>query len=180
MTGRTHLMLGVIAAQLAVDAGYVASTPLVWTATIFGAIAPDFDSPDATVLRPSSLVRAYLPRWLRTLIDLPFQIIGGIVRLFTRHRGITHWPIVPIGLLLLGLALRMPLLALFCLGYLTHIAADACTLGGAPLLAPFRSRCFSLTRCRSGGTVDILLFSICIVLFVWRRVAGDWPLAFFL
>lgn len=64
--------------------------------------------------------------------------------------------------------------AAYALGCLAHIAGDACTVGGVPVLWPSR-RCYRVARLRTGGWVETRLvgsFLLCTIgALTWVQVA---------
>ncbi len=141
MTWRTHLLAGFTSLWLltlvpgAVDP--INFAPLMVSAGI-GALLPDLDAQQSKI---ASLevggVRPLLP-------------VSGAVHAALGHRGFMHS--------LAGLALvsgmasglspwtgwQIP--AAFSLGYFTHLALDACTVSGVPLLFPSKRRYWFLPR----------------------------------
>lgn len=134
MNGLTHLAIGLIAARVA-----GADQPLQYLAAGAGSLLPDLDG-GGVFSRP---LEALLPRLVSRapvvqIADDVAQTGSSIIRKIFGHRGLLHWPI------LVGLALALmgrPSIAdwklWLLLGYLAHIYADALTVRGVPLGAPF-------------------------------------------
>jgi len=95
--------------------------------------------------------------------------LGKVVSYLFKHRGILHSIITPVILcVLLGLWNKNYALALF-IGYIGHLAADALTLMGIPVLYPFtefRLRGF-LKTARLGEWVIFVLLVIVILMIIW-------------
>lgn len=96
-------------------------------------------------------------------------------RTFNRiHRGTSHWFGWWLALWALGLSGVLPgpaasVVAGLGFGALTHVALDACTTAGVPLL-PLRLRGqrwaqWSLGLCRTGGVGEYVFLAVAVVLF---------------
>lgn len=174
MMGRTHLVSGVAVGLATVGvapSGFTGGA--VWVALVsVASLAPDLDHPNATLTRGLGVFGwvacrgvTFLSRWaFRTLRGPGDRGDGG-------HRYLTHtlvsgpavglvtvavWALLPAGLPLgcwtAGAAVT--------LGWWTHIAGDAITPSGCPLLWPLRVRRCRWWRFRSrlsvltGGAVE--------------------------
>lgn len=141
MMGRTHILIGVGSLWLlspipnALTPDNVA--PLVLCAAL-GALLPDLDA------------QSSLAKHLSVARIQPFAPVAYVLSRDLGHRGATH------SLLGLGVfgALTLPLgfflgwlpWGALCLGYGSHLAADACTKSGIPFLHPRRTRYHLLPR----------------------------------
>lgn len=144
MTWRTHALAGVAslwiveaAAPALVAGGEPGTLGLLAAVSALGALLPDLDAAQSKASNLS--VGGVAP------LALPAILLH---RAFG-HRGLLH---SGLGLLLFGLLVCLPLgfwwggglsLALW-LGYMSHLAADACTRTGIPFLYPDRRRLFLL------------------------------------
>ena len=135
MLGRTHALVGAITVWWLVvpfiSVDYAA--PLLLCGAV-GALLPDLDSP-----------RSLLTAWRIAGIS-PLRPLASLINQTFGHRGALHsllgWVIASLGfilLLLLPLWSALGSLAL-SLGYLSHLAADACTKTGIPIFYPGRIR----------------------------------------
>lgn len=139
----SHVVLGVSAWALAQRAGLVVPLgPEGAAAAALGALLPDIDHPS------SWLGRRLWP------ISKPISMVLG-------HRGLTHSLLAVTG----GLAVLMlaepgrglvRLAEPLALGYLSHLAADALTPAGVPLLWPWKQR-FGVGLCPTGGVMEWLV-----------------------
>jgi inner membrane protein len=144
----SHIALGV-ASWTALCRGEglpLAEVDLLWAAV--GALLPDLDHPSS-----------WVGRRLR-LVSVPVRLLFG-------HRGLTHSLLAAAG----GLALlhwqgldgkAAPLVV----GYLSHLAGDACTPSGVPLLWPAR-RCYSLKLFQTGGLIEHTVILLVMVTTAW-------------
>ena len=173
MTWRTHALMGVAslwileaAAPGLVAGGEPGNLGLLAAVAAFGALLPDLDAAQS---KASNLSLGGVA---------PLALPALVLHRAFGHRGLLH---SALGLLLFGLLVCLPLafwggagpsLALW-LGYGSHLAADACTRTGIPLLYPLRWRLFLLPpRCRfvtGSATEDAflpLLASLVLLLLV--------------
>ena len=142
----THQIAGVgLAAVTAatVDATTTGAAVLVAGAWV-GSLLPDADRAGTRVYRPTRLERRLWPaRALGWLARLPLRPLVVL-----KHRGIAHSlaactvAAVTCGLLvsLLAPAAAVAAGAGVAIGYLAHVAADACTPSGVALFAPVSRR----------------------------------------
>ena len=136
MMGRTHALIGVCSLWLLAPLPHVltASTlgPLALTAAV-GALMPDLDA-------TQSLIRSTQLLGIR-----PFVPIAALLHGAFGHRGLLH---SAVGLLLFCLLAALPLAfwwgllpsLVLAIGYASHLAADACTKSGIPLLFPKKAK----------------------------------------
>lgn len=167
MMGHTHALFG--AAALVVAAPWIAPQPpsnallaLYTGAAVAGALAPDLDAEDSTILRRLGPFGG--------LTKIGLKLLG------VKHRGVLHSGLaliaVTVGAVVIGgwLGDRGVGLA-FALGWISHVAvADALTLSGVPLFWPGKRRFHLLPRplrIRTGGPVEGLLFGAVSVGLLW-------------
>ena len=95
-----------------------------------------------------------------------------------KHRGVSHWPL-PWGVLTLWLFHHgEPVASLagwFALGALFHIGADLFTLGGVPLIVPWRR--VRLGRLRTGRWGERVVSAAAVGVIGARLAAAVGPLA---
>lgn len=141
MMGRTHTLIGVSSLWLLAAIPNVITpdtlAPLIICAAL-GALLPDLDANSSTI------------KYLSVARIQPFAPVAYVLSRDLGHRGATH------SLLGLGVftVLILPLLwfwpwtlwAALVLGYASHLAADACTKSGIPLLHPRKVRYHLLPR----------------------------------
>jgi membrane-bound metal-dependent hydrolase YbcI (DUF457 family) len=138
----THQIAGVglaaaTAAALDAPAGTVA---LVLAGAWLGSLLPDADRAGSRIYRSRRLERRV---W-------PLRLLGGLARIPLRllillgHRGLTHSLVAAGGFAALAWLAAPAFGAGLAIGYLAHLAADACTPSGVPLLAPLSGRRFHL------------------------------------
>ena len=152
----SHVVVAASAWILAQRAGLAAPLgPEGVAAAALGALLPDIDHPS------SWIGRRLWP------ISKPLSMVIG-------HRGLTHSLLaVMAGLAVLvlmepgrGLArLAEPL----ALGYLSHLAADALTPSGVPLLWPLKQR-FGIGLCSTGGIVEWMVVAALAATTIWLQV----------
>jgi inner membrane protein len=142
----THQITGVGLAAVAV-AAFDASTAtgaVLLSGAWLGSLLPDADKPGTKIYRRTRLERRNpLARGIGALARLPLRAL-----LMLGHRGITHslCAVAVAGIFAGGLVtLVSPPFARIAaagvaIGYLAHIAADACTPGGVALFAPLSRR----------------------------------------
>ncbi|MGI9862326.1 metal-dependent hydrolase [Moorella naiadis] len=171
MRGSTHLFTGLAAASLLVhDYAGLGMAAL-------GALMPDIDHPDSLISRemtpgmpPGRIGRGIasvmlLGAWYQT--RLPLLLAAGIAFLvltFMPHRGVTHSLLGMAAAWLAIKALGWPQVP-FLIGYSVHLAEDALTPSGIPLLYPYQKRT-RVPLVRTGSVVDWLIGLAGIVIFV--------------
>lgn len=150
--GRTHILIGMSSLWLLhlVPNVLMPDTiaPLL-AAAILGALLPDLDANSSTI------------KYLSIAKVQPFAPLSVLLSRDWGHRGMTHS--------LIGLAVFVvlvspialfwswPIWAALCLGYMSHLAADACTRSGIPLLYPNKRRFHLLPmgwRFRTGSLAE--------------------------
>lgn len=156
MMGRTHLMLGAASLWLLRPLPDLVSTddlaPMLALAA-FGALLPDLDASSSTL------------RHLRIGGLTPFVPLSQVLHGRFGHRGALHslWGLGVLALLVLPLLIWLPwrwYLSLL-LGYASHLAGDACTRSGIPLLYPRLERRHllpSFLRLTTGSPAEEVVF----------------------
>lgn len=182
MTWRTHALVGVGSLWLlqpvphGIGAGDgVSNVGLLAAVAVFGALLPDLDA-------SQSRIKHLSPGWG---IE-PFVLPSLLLHRAFGHRGLLH---SGLGLALFTVLFALPLAfwwgwqpsAALALGYASHLAADACTRTGIPLLHPRRLRFFLLPpslRLVTGSPAEdamlpLLAAPILLLLFLHlRNLAG--------
>ena len=119
MMWRSHLVMGVVAAEITFEVLEITRAPELYALALLGSLVPDLDEP-----------RAKLSRIL-FFISIPLSKV-------VTHRGFTHTllfsALVASGLYLLSVPLAMVLF--LSVGILSHLIADAMTYVGVPWLYP--------------------------------------------
>lgn len=139
MMAGSHLVVGAAAWAITARLGGAGIVePLALGAAALGALLPDVDHPHSRVGR---LVKP---------VSVPLSLLLG-------HRGVTHSLLAVLAALYAAGRLGMAWMAApVAVGYLSHLAADALTPAGVPLLWPLRAR-FALPLARTGGMIEIIL-----------------------
>lgn len=175
MTGPTHILCGLTAGIVVQKWGLGQLTAPLLLVLCIGALAPDIDG-DGSITRPGKILRRFLPKGVALMIDSLVQVVVEIVQALTRHRGVLHWPLVGVILLVLGIYLKKIWLFWFAIGYISHLLADACTKSGIPILAPFRTKPISFSPVATGSTVEAFIagaLAFYVVLFGWKLLPEE-------
>jgi membrane-bound metal-dependent hydrolase YbcI (DUF457 family) len=162
MTAPTHVISGL---AVVVAVGRLAGmTPdaVGLLAVIFGSLAPDIDG-TGVITRPGTILRRLLGRGLANLLDMIAEFVAAVVRLFFRHRGFIHAPLLAVCLLAAGVLLAQGCLIWFGVGYAVHLLGDAMTRGGIPMWSPFSTRRVSLSSMRTGSRGELVVASVLLV-----------------
>lgn len=149
MMAGSHVAVG--AALWAVTAklcGANPADPQALAAAALGSLLPDIDHPGSWAGRKLKAV------------SVPLSLVVG-------HRGVTHSALAVLACfaLLAGMGMGWGA-APVAVGYLSHLAADALTPSGVPLLWPSRRR-FTLGLCETGSATEIGLVALIVL-------AGGW------
>ncbi len=155
MRGTSHLAtgmaLGATVAALTLPLPFV--VPCAVVAGI-GALSPDLDT-------PRSIASKALP-------PLSWAVRAACLG---RHRTLTHWLPLWVGLSYMAIVLTAPwtmaqvAVVMFCAGYLLHLLEDALTFDGIPLLLPvghWHLLPWPL-RFRSGGRIEPVIVALLMV-----------------
>lgn len=164
MTGRTHLLAGAAAGAALLSlrgAGAVDPKGAVAAlgAACLGALMPDIDHPGSLLNRGAGPA-------------------GAVPGLFLRHRGPTHslaaalaaWAVASWLCAARGLPGAVALAALA--GHLSHLALDALTPGGVPLLWPLWGRRVGLPLVRVGSALEGLARLAIVAALTWLAWRG--------
>jgi len=96
--------------------------------------------------------------------------IARVIQALFGHRGGLHWPLWAGLMIWAGGRYESEWLLWFGAGYLLHIAGDAITVAGVPLLGPLSGKKISLFPMRTGGRLETAV-SFCLWAFILWRVA---------
>jgi inner membrane protein len=134
----THQIAGVglaAATAAALDAP-VETVVLLFAGAWLGSLLPDADRAGSRIYRTRRLERRVWPlRLLGWLARIPLRLL-----ILLGHRGLTHALVAALGAAALAWLAAPAFGAGVGIGYLAHLAADACTPSGVPLLAPLTGR----------------------------------------
>jgi len=155
--GHSHALIG-LGAAVAINAAhpYIPHGLLpvagCLTLSVIGGLLPDIDAP-------------------RSEISEKVGCLGWFIRLFIKHRGPTHEPIVAV--LLLVLCWRTPYLFALALGYASHLLADGLTKEGLPLFHRWRLHLLPKFARFTTGTLPEYLICVAVGVWLWLYT---WPL----
>ena len=139
----SHQLAGVgLAGVIALERPATTAAVLVGGAWL-GSLAPDADLAGARIHRRTRLERrSRLVRLLGWIARIPLRLL-----ILLRHRGVTHSVFGCACAVALAYLLSPVLAVGVAIGWLAHIAGDACTPGGVALFSPFsRRRAWLLPR----------------------------------
>jgi len=163
MTGSTHKLGGICAGMIAINILQEVAPEtvvLVMAGSILGSLLPDIDNANSTIshkFRAISMIVKIGQGGIRLLSRLMPRKIGGTVRSFIGHRGITHSLMFPGLLLLLIFFVRGHIPEHFIsgllVGMMSHIVLDIFS-GGVPLIMPLSVKRFKLANIRTGGIIE--------------------------
>lgn len=162
MTGKHHAIAGVcVGGCLTVSAVYAGDYELLpivsgFVGAVLGSLFPDIDT------STSKMGKKLKP-------------ISKIINKMFGHRGFFHCPLLIIGLFFLFKYIfetnNITEYSIAYMGFLfgigIHLVCDMMTKGGIPVLYPFYTAKFSLTRLKSGSEKEIITLGIvicCVVL----------------
>lgn len=174
MLSPTHLGIGLASAV------YLNSLPdaphfsvIDFVALSIGAIAPDIDTGEGAIAKPSEVVGKWLPKGPKVYIDTVFGGLSkGIATLFG-HRTVFHWPLIGFALIYFGDAIETPWVSWFGWGYLMHILADFFTPGGVPIFGPVFWKSIGIPAIETGSFRELIL---CFVIWIYVIFEGFYQL----
>lgn len=175
MTGYTHLVGGIASLTLPVALLQVLGGGIppdmrgggLAAGTLFGSLAPDVDAPQSLLKSFTLPLNGTACR--KNGLDLtPFALPATLLQTTLGHRTWLHSlpgtvPATAFVALPLALCLEPGLGMGFILGYLSHLALDACTVHGIPLLYPSRRRFHLLSpswRIATGSPQEEIAFAL--------------------
>ncbi len=172
MQGKNHVALALAvplgAALVTGRADLLPPTALAWGTLIVGSLAPDIDGEGSISYWGNWLPRYITPAPLRWLLNWLGNTVSKIIRAIFGHRNAIHWPIWGLFMAVSGHYFGLAWLMWLGIGYMLHIAGDALTKSGVPLLGPFYWGDISFTPMVTGQFVESA-FGVCLWAFVgWR------------
>ena len=201
MTGKTHFSTSMLAGEAyALSVG--SKDPVIGIATGIGGLLPDIDTKHSTIsvliIRNLFIIVVFLaiiffntvPKnfsaiYVIRMIPLLSFLIAGAV---SKHRTFTH---SLIGLMLFAFGLwlisfNVPEIknytAFVVIGYVIHLAEDAMTVSGIPLLYPFKKKCYKIKfkkiKIKTNGTFDNAIGTIAflfIIVLYYYQFSGTVP-----
>jgi membrane-bound metal-dependent hydrolase YbcI (DUF457 family) len=178
----THELVGVslaVAAGRVLDAGPLETAGLA-AAALFGSRLPDVDQLGARVHRRTRLERRTLAVGAAgAVLRLPLKMFAVVVS----HRTVTHSVLacaVTAALAALvaspaGAGIALVVAGGVAIGYMAHVAADACTPAGVTLWAPLsRRRVWLLpprARIRTGSWREVALATVAVTTLAFALLA---------
>jgi inner membrane protein len=119
MTAKGHVLLAMPLAIVGVD--YLAlnqiNGALFIISVTIGALFPDIDEPGSYIGR-----RLWFMSWFVKILSLFFP--------YLKHRGVTHFFVIPFTMIIVATFFKNIWLAGFALGWLLHTVGDLLTVGG--------------------------------------------------
>ena len=171
MKGSTHLIIGLSAGMVASSLLSFEPHEVPWVALLAGSLAPDFDEDESTIAKPGKFLKRVLPKLVCDIADAFAKALSITVKAVFGHRGFLHWPVVGVVIMALGMRYQIVWLSWFGFGYLSHLAADACTVQGIPLFAPLNRDFISWSPIRTGGITEKIISLVCAIVIIswgWR------------
>ena len=163
MTAPTHIAFAAASALATISSELVPAPELLaGVSLVVGALAPDLDAKRSVINSPAMLFERLLPRFVVRVCNIPARFLSGILNSLFGHRGIFHWPLFGLCLLLTACFLQVEWLFWFSFGYFSHLIADFCTHDGLPLFAPFSAKRIRWSPIKTGSFAESAL---CTVLF---------------
>lgn len=152
MTAKGHVLLALPFALLASNVMNINHIEtMVFTSTVVaGALFPDIDEPGSYIGR-----KLWFLAW-------PIKILAQFIPMF-RHRGATHFLIIPLMLMLLSYFIENIMLTAFAVGWIAHTVGDMLTVTGIrgyfyPILPDARIRLLpEPIAFQTGGIIEGLL-----------------------
>jgi len=164
MTSPTHILIGLSTTIAFSRLHGIAPSVSELLMMLLGSLLPDIDVDGAVISRPGGIFRRFMPWGVARVLDGFGMIISKTVNLLFGHRGFIHAPIIGLSLIGYG-AIAAPFCFWLGWGYFWHIAGDALTYGGVPLLSPVSSRKYSLKLCRTNSLKELFL-AVALLLYV--------------
>ena len=160
MRGNTHVALGLLFALGAKELLQIPVAPLDGVICVLGALLPDIDEPSSTISKPGFFLFPFIPRLMVNIINFWARIISRATHWIFGHRTITHWALIPIGLISFAMRFDSTKLLMLGLGYSSHLLGDICTVQGIPLLVPLSFKNISIFKIRVGGVVENIFATV--------------------
>jgi len=164
MLGRTHIVCGCFAGVVAVQLGAPMNV-IGFISVLAGSLAPDIDT-RGYISTPGRFF-PFLPKILRELLNVLGLTINFIIRMFTRHRGLTHAPLLCMLILALSIRYGSYYGVLFSLGFFSHLFLDLLTEEGIPVFYPFSKKSLSLQVTHTGSSLEEIFYWTFLILFLF-------------
>ena len=162
MLAPTHLIIGITSAvTLSTYSGTELNLPTT-LAVLLGSLAPDIDG-DGAITKPSLFFQGLIPQGVSKWANHLFKPIAFFTRKLFGHRGVLHWPILGLAIILAAKYYNNLWWFWFGWGYLMHILGDFCTYQGVPILGPLKAKKHSLDLFRTGSLAEKLLSVILLI-----------------
>jgi inner membrane protein len=158
MRGNTHVMIALGSASLVGNVLEIPFKEIPWLLILFCSLLPDIDEPSSNASRPGTLLLPFAPRNIQTIIDGIALLLLFPLRIFSKHRGTTHAPLLVFILGGLLFVYSETYSLWFILAYGSHVFADYLTKMGVPILWPFNNKNYSLKICSTGSIVEWVIF----------------------
>jgi len=159
VTAKGHILLSLPFALLAsnvMNINHIETMAFIST-VVAGALFPDIDEPGSYIGR-----KLWFLAW-------PIKILAQFIPMF-RHRGATHFLIIPLMLMLLSYFIENIMLTAFAVGWIAHTVGDMLTVTGIrgyfyPILPDTRIRLLpEPIAFQTGGIIEsILIFGLIFV-----------------
>lgn len=127
---------------------------------LLGSLAPDLDT-DGSISKPGKILRRFVGPGIARIIDSLVAVPVAILQSISRHRGLTHWPLLCLIFFISAKYFKINWLLYFSLGYATHLIADFLTVEGIPVFAPINFNKYSAKICKVGTWLEgLIAFSL--------------------
>lgn len=166
-----------VGAAVGVPVAWFYGLPWLVGLSLFAALVPDLDAPDAT-----------LKHWTINLGDRrhgtklkPFAVISSLMTLVFPHRGFVHSLYAALTFSLVGAALALlwqlaawwPVTLALLVGYISHLLLDALTPSGIPLWLKGDWHLFPKLRIPTGSYLEHLMIAVAAVIVLgYLVIAG--------
>ena len=168
MTSPTHIVLSVAATLAIASTADLKPHGAEWLALLLGSLAPDIDTERSAIAHPGSLIKPFVPKFIRVLLDALGGLVSRLISMAFGHRNAMHWPLIGIVFICMGINGEEPWLSWFGWGYVCHIFGDFCTKSGAPLFGPFLRRDLKWSPLRTGSGAERLVFILLTGIICWQ------------
>jgi membrane-bound metal-dependent hydrolase YbcI (DUF457 family) len=170
MMWHTHAVIGASSVMLLpfIQTDKDGNVAVLMAFAFIGALMPDLDAAESKI------------KHLKVVSIKPFVPLAVVIHRDFGHRGLWHslygWGLWTIMILPLSMRIGWLPVAALSVGYVSHLAGDAATKRGIPLLYPNRSKRYLLPkrfRIRTGAEseeVIFILFSVLIMSLLLERL----------
>jgi inner membrane protein len=159
MRGQTHVMIALAGASIVpLFTSNYQFKDIPWWIIFIASILPDIDEEKSLISNPSKVLSKIIGKNFSSVIDVFIKILRLPIRIFSKHRGITHsifWLLLcSIGIFYIN----QSLLIWFIWGYFSHLLADFITPLGIPAFWPISKSNFKLPLCKTGSLRESMIF----------------------